>query len=435
MAKSTKKSKKIYVDYASGAMPNPSSIHEEGVKAKKNLESARKDVASVLACRPSEVIFTSGGTEGNNLAIQGITLSYFFSHCALLGVPSGTLADKKNIKVPLPHIITTNIEHSSVLETFKLLEKRNLAEVTIVGVEADGIVDPKKIRKALKKNTVLVSVMYANNEIGTIQPLREIAKEIRHFKKINSTKGEILSREDIAQSYPFFHTDAVQAVNYLDLNVERLGVDLLTLSGTKIEGAGRVGILYKKSYVPISPVFGGGDQEMGLRPGTENLEAILKFRDAFLESDKIKNKEALRVCKLKDYFLTELHNIFSSDKAVIARGTRKNINEAKFTINGSLENRLPNNVNITIPKIPSDLLVIELSARGIMASSKSACKSGDGKASYVIEAIRQSDSKKSSTEEDGSIRFSFGRDTTKEDISFILKALKDIFSKLERWYI
>ncbi len=374
------------MDYASGVMPNPSSIHQNGVASKIKLENARKDVAKILSCRQSEVIFTSGGTEGNNIAIQGTLLAY-------------TGKDT-------PHIITTNIEHSSVLETFKLLEKRKLAEVTFVPVESNGIVDPQKIRKALKKNTVLVSVMYANNEIGAIQPIREIAKEIRHFKKSNAKNYKLKTT-----SYPFFHTDAVQAVNYLDLNIERLGVDLLTLSGSKIEGSGRVGILYKKNNLQLSAVFGGGDQEFGLRPGTENLPAILEFRDAFLQTDKIKIKENARMLGLQKYFLLKIKN-------------------EKFIINGDEENRLPNNINITIPKIPSDLLVIELSARGIMVSSKSACKTGDGKASHVIQAIN-----KNLNEQDGSIRFSFGRNTNKKDIDYTVNALKQILNKLAKWYI
>ena len=366
-------------------MPNPSSIHELGVITRRKLENARRHVAEVLFARPGEIIFTSGGTESNNLAIQGVVYAASF----------------------LPHIITTNIEHPSVLETFKLLEKRKLAQITIVPVEKNGIVDPRKIKKEIKKNTVLVSVMYANNEIGTIQPIKEIAKTVRYFRKSVKVKP---SREGLTfTGYPLFHTDAVQAANYLDLNVEKLGVDLLTLSGSKIPGAGRVGVLYKRKNTPLVNVFGGGDQEQGLRPGTENWPEILKFASALQAAQKIKNKEAKRLNKLRDYFITSL--------------------TSKFLINGDLENRLPNNVSITFPNIPSDLLVLELSARGIMCSSKSACKSSRDEGSYVIAALRPN-----ADPEVGALRFSLGKDTTKKDIDHTIKALVQILQKLKKWY-
>ena len=373
------------MDYAASSMPNPSSIHELGVITRRKLENARRHVAEVLFARPGEIIFTSGGTESNNLAIQGVVYAASF----------------------LPHIITTNIEHPSVLETFKLLEKRKLAQITIVPVEKNGIVDPRKIKKEIKKNTVLVSVMYANNEIGTIQPIKEIAKTVRYFRKSVKVKP---SREGLTfTGYPLFHTDAVQAANYLDLNVEKLGVDLLTLSGSKIEGAGRVGVLYKKKPVPLAPIFGGGDQEQSIRPGTENWPEILKFASALQAAQKIKNKEAKRLNKLRDYFITSL--------------------TSKFLINGDLENRLPNNVSITFPNIPSDLLVLELSARGIMCSSKSACKSSRDEGSYVIAALRPN-----ADPEVGALRFSLGKDTTKKDIDHTIKALVQILQKLKKWY-
>lgn len=380
MAKSNRKAKEIYLDYAASVLANPSSIHELGVSAKKKLENARGEVANVLGSRKEEVIFTSGGTESNNLAIQGVILAW-----------QGKL---------LPHIITTNTEHPSVLETCKLLEKRKLVQISIIPVEANGIIDPQKIKKEIRKNTVLISVMYANNEIGTIQPIKEIAKEIRHYKKKNKSNNI------------FFHIDAVQAANYLDLNVEKLSVDLLSLSGSKIEGAGRVGVLYKKKIVSLSTVFGGGDQEMGLRPGTENLSEILKFSVALKRVQNIKKKETKRLSQLRDYFISSL---IRANKRIV--------------LNGDLEKRLPNNINITFPKIPSDLLVIELSARGIMASSKSACKSSRAEGSYVIKAIHPAiDS------EIGGVRFSLGTSTTKKDIDYTLKSLSEILTKLKKWY-
>lgn len=418
------KSKEIYMDYASSVLPNPSSIHSSGVKEKNKLENSRAKIARILKTQPKNIIFTSGGTESNNLAIQGVVFSWL---------------ENKNMK-ELPHIITTNIEHSSVLETCKLLEKRKLAQISIIPVEPNGIVDPKKIKKEIKKNTVLVSVMYANNEIGTIQPIREIAKEIRHYKKAkaesfsNGLVEPALLRTNVRATrgpeknlltlrfYPFFHTDAVQAVNYLDINVERLSVDLLSLSGSKVEGAPRIGVLYKRKGVTLSNIFGGGDQEFGLRPGTENVPLILGLAQALEITEKMKEKESKRLSALRDYFIRKLMS--------------KTVFDMEIKINGDLKNRLPNNINITIPKIPSDLLVLELSARGIYASEKSACKSGDKKGSYVIEALHPSLLPPLSKGRVGvgSLRFSLGRETSKADINQTIKALSEILKKLKKWY-
>ncbi len=426
------KSRNIYMDYTASVSPNPSSIHVLGVQVKMKLQNARVEVANILGSRPEEIIFTSGGTESNNLAIQGVVLAIW------------ELGSQKGAELPkLPHIITTNIEHPSVLETFRMLKKRKLAEISIVPVEKNGIVDPKKIKKEIKKNTVLVSMMYANNEIGTIQPIKEIAKEIRHWKKGQkysfwgvSQAGELRGSarppgrdSDPTKEYfwPFLHTDAVQAANYLDLNVEKLGVDLLSLSGSKIEGAGRVGVLYKKKSVKLVPIFGGGDQEMGLRPGTENLPEILKFSKALKLTQENKEKESKRLIQLQNYFFNKLHhsNILTNIGMII---------------NGDKENRLPNNINISFPKIPSDLLVLELSAKGIMVSSKSACKSSQKEGSYVINAIRNSEARLpearslASGDEIGGLRFSLGKKTTKADIDYTIKVLSQILQKLKKWY-
>lgn len=371
-----KKSNKIYLDYASSSLrgsPNPSAIHELGLQEKRKLARARERVAEVLGARPDEIIFTSGATESNNLAV--------------LGMPKG-------------HIVTTNIEHASVLET-----ARHRGDVTFVPVETNGIVDPKKILKAIRSDTVLVSVMYANNEIGTIQPLGEIAKVIRHANKTRKKKT-------------YFHTDAVQAANFLELNVAKLGVDLLSLNGAKIYGPKSTGVLYVRTGTPLSPIMWGGEQEGGLRPGTENPDLVLELALALEQAQKIKEKESDRLSELRDYFFDSLARL-----------------SKKILINGDRLNRLPNNVNITIPNIPSDLLVIELSARGIMASAKSACKAGDGKDSYVIAALRNTDGLPAKAgAEAGSIRFSLGRETKKEDIDYAVQELSKILRKLEKWY-
>lgn len=393
MLKSTKKTSRIYLDCASSALSissNPGAIHELGVKEKNKLENARMTIANILNAHNNEIIFTSGATESNNLVILGLVqnLRQYFK---------------------LPHIVTTNIEHASVLEVCKHLEKTKQAEVTFVKVEESGIVNPEKIKKSLKKNTILVSVMYANNEIGTIQPIQKIAKEIRHWNK---------NRKKVFVPV-FFHTDATQAVNYLPVSIPQLGVDMMSFNSAKIYGPKGVGVLYVKKNTPISPIMFGGDQEFGLRPGTENVVLAVGFAKALEITEKIKDEEVKRLTKLQNYFL---------DK-IFKNTTNSAIAKSLVILNGDRENRLPNNINITIPNIPSDLLVIELSAKGIMTSSKSACKAGDGKASYVIKAINQN-----IKETDGSIRFSLGRQTTKSDIDYTIKSLSEILTKLKKWY-
>lgn len=401
------KSKKIYLDNAAATSiepkvlsamvkilkedyANPSAIHDLGVISKNKLEESRKKIADILKAHKDEIVFTSGATESNNLAI--------------LGILENLEKNKNEDKNFVPHVITTNIEHPSVLETCKYLEKNKKAEVTFVSVEENGIIDVKKIKKTIKSNTVLVSVMYANNEIGTIQPIQEIVKEIRHFNKINNKKV-------------LFHTDATQAVNYLSVNTEKLGMDLMSFNSGKIYGPKGVGVLYikRKANSSISKILFGGEHEFNLRPGTENLANIVGLTEALKITEKIKNKESARLISLRNYFIEKLLNL-NADKKI-------NIN-----INGDLENRLSNNVNITISKIPSDLLVLELSARGIFVSEKSACKSGEKASSHVIKAIC---SRKDST---SSLRFSMGRQTKKEDLDYVIKCLVQILKKLEKWY-
>ncbi len=403
----TKLKKKVYLDNASATpldlsvlnkmnhafkkyYANPSAIHDSGMETKKVLDEARDSVGKILGGHMNEIIFTSGATESNNLAILGV----------LQNLPK---------KYKTPHIVTTNIEHASVIEVFKFLEKEKKIEVTYLEVEKNGIVDISKLKKVFKENTVLVSVMYANNEIGTIQPIKEIAKTIRHFKK--NTK------EDREEVYPLFHTDATQAVNYLDINVLRLGVDMMSLNGGKIYGPKGVGVLFKKRRIILNPLILGGDQEFGLRSGTQNTPLVLGLSEALSKTEDMKINEVKRLTNLRDTLIKKLKNLF--DRL-----------EIDLVLNGDEVIRLPNIINITIPRIPSDLLLIELSARGIYVSEKSACKSGDKKNSHVLEAIHGKQS-----ESINSIRFSLGRDTKKEDLNYVILSLSDILKKLKKWYI
>ncbi|MFA5933936.1 MAG: cysteine desulfurase family protein [Candidatus Paceibacterota bacterium] len=383
-----KEVEKAMQPYMGKLYANPGGLHKEGVEAKNALVSARASIASILFARPEEIIFTSGGTESDNLAVLGIVTSY-----------------KLQVTKKKPHIVTTNIEHSAVREVCKFLEENKMAEVTYVPVESNGIVDPKKIRSALKGNTVLVSVMYVNNEIGTIQPISEIAKSIRHFKKLRRGDG----------IYPLFHTDAAQAIAYLPVRVDRLGVDLLSCNGAKIYGPKGVGFLYVKKSTPIKSMLHGGNQEYDLRAGTENMPGIIGIAKALEICEKLKEKESNRLTKLRNYFIEQI---------------KKHIPEA--VLNGDQITRLPNNVNISIPQIDSELLVLELDACGIAVSSKSACKSDDPDESYVISALRIG-GKPGFPQEEGSVRFSMGRQTTKQDIDYTLKTLKQIIVKIKKW--
>lgn len=397
--------KHIYLDYASTApvdpsveramrpywsvnYGNPSALHSMGIKAGNAIKTARVAIAETLAVHPDEVVFTSGGTESDNSAIIG-TVMAAMAH------------------VKRPHIVTTNIEHSAVIETCKALEAQGI-EVTYVAANADGIIEPAAIKKALKPTTVLVSVMYANNEIGTIQPIQEIAKVIRHFRKHAARPyGTDLF------TYPALHTDAAQAVQYLPIRVPALGVDLLSFNGSKIYGPKGIGALYKKRSLPFARMQFGGDQEHGLRAGTENVPLIVGFGFALTLSEKIKAKETVRLVKLRDYFIKSLEKAFP-----------------KVIINGHRTKRLPNNVNASFPGYESDFLVIGLDAHGIYASGKSACKSGDGETSYVIKAIRPD-----TDASEGSVRFSLGRSTTKQNIDATIKALKQIVAVQETFLL
>jgi len=358
---------------------NPSSVHKEGVAARTAIESARGKVADFFDAHPDEIIFTSGGVESNNLAILGT-----------FGSPT-----PKDLGVGLPkveqcHAITSAIEHSSVLDTFRSLESMGLA-VTYVGVNEKGIIDPKDIKEALRADTKLVSIMYANNEIGSIQPIAEIAKVIRDF-----SKGKNIQK-------PIFHTDAAQALNYIDVKVLKLDVDMLSASASKIYGPKGAGILYVKRNTNISQIMYGGGQEMGIRPGTENTSAIVGCGEAVSITTKIKEKEMTRMKILNNYFTLKIRNNFSN--AVI----------------NSTDEGLPNIVNVSFPETESEEIVLRLDAKGIACSGKSACKTEDEEVSYVVNALGEGHYPESA------VRFSMGRDTKKGDIDFTIKKLKEIF--------
>ncbi len=396
----------IYLDHASATPPdprvlrvftaaqtlwaNPSALYADGVTAKNLLEQSRRTVADIVRAHPDEMIFTSGGSEGNNLAIRGIVNAY-------LSNVTGQLSN-------VPNIVTTNIEHASVLETCRDLEKTGRATVTYVPVEPNGVVDPKKIKEAITPETVLVSVMYANNEIGTIQPIHEIAKVIRYFRKSNVT-GELSN-----VSYPYFHTDAIQAINYFPLFVDSLGVDLMTLSASKAYGIRGSGILYVRRNTKISPEITGGEQEYGLRAGTESPALASACAHALKISADMRDAETSRLTILRGLLFTELKKVLP-----------------EMIVNGDRELRLPNNVNISIPNISSEMLTLYLGARGVLVSGKSACKSTDESVSHVIAALRPDESPTT-----GSLRFSLGRATTESDIHSVIVAIKKVLPLIQK---
>lgn len=352
---------------------NPSALHREGVIARDALEKARKKVADFLGAHADEIIFTSGATEANNMTLAGVVQS----------------ARARGLKHP--HIIVSSIEHPSVLEAARMMEAQGV-KVSYASVDKRGVVDIKNFRKLITPETVLISIMYANNEIGTIEPIRDIAKEIRRARKVNNS------------IYPYFHTDAAQATNYLDISVARLGVDLMTISSGKIYGPRGVGILYVRRGVQIEPLMYGGDHEIGRRPGTETVSLAIGFAQACTLTEKIKQKESKRVEKLRN---------------LLAEKIIKDISDC--SINGDLSISLPNILNISFSNCDGEALVIYLDAKGIAVSGRSACKNSSGGLSHVILAIG-----KAGEGESGAIRFSLGRETTRENIIEVAKVLPGV---------
>jgi cysteine desulfurase len=395
--------------YWSEDFGNPGSITKMGVKAKLAVENSRRNIADVLIVRPQEIIFTSGGTESNNLAIFGL-VNHLVSQTR-----HSSLEKEESKSFSNMHFITTNIEHSSVTVCFKELQRRG-AKVDYLAVKENGIIDTHDLRKLIKPNTVLISIGYANNEIGVIQPIKEITKEVRHARKMNKN------------NFPIFHTDASQAGLYCNLNLNELGVDLMTLDAQKINGPKGVGLLYIKAGVELSPLIFGGGQEKGLRSGTENVPLIVGMAKALemirgAESAKalgvirsaVKRRELLvmKIKKLRDYFWQKI---------------QQEIPEA--VLNGDLENRLPNNLNISISGIDSEFTVLCLDEVGIVCSTKSACNRDDD-GSFVVRALGKTDDLVKST-----LRFSLSENITKLDINFVVTKLKSIIKKqLEQKYI
>ena len=375
-----KKVLKKMTPYFSEQFFNAGSIYQEGFDVRDILQNARIKISKFLCVRPQEIIFTDGGTEANNLVLRGLVSRW-----------------KKDNKGGIPHIITSEIEHASILETCKDLESKNLAEITYISVDGQGSLNLKELKESFKDNTILVSISYVNGEIGVIQDIRTIAKTIRHYRKHHKTH------------LPYFHTDAVQAVNYLDINVQKLGVDFMTINGSKIYGPKKIAALYKKTNIKIDSIITGGSQEFGLRSGTENIPYIVGFSEAILLL-------TVSMQELEFERLQVLQNFFQ--ELLVKKMT------INFVINGMHSERIPNIINISIPDLSSEEIVLRLDAVGVKTSVKSACKSGEEGDSHVIRALRDTNTQ--------SIRFSFGRDTTKKDVEYVVQQLVFISDKMQQ---
>ncbi len=392
--------KRIYLDYAtttpldpqvlramkpylSKIFGNPESLHTEGVRAAKSLKESRERVARLLEAHEDEIVFTSGGTESNNIAVLGL----------LAGIVKNAQGSTNVIK---QHVITSVIEHPSVLETMRTLEQKGVS-VTYVPVDKEGIIDLDFLTRSLRVETVVVSVMYANNEIGTIQPVRKISALLRESAK---TIPYTLDNR------PLLHTDACQAPLYLLVNQNNLGADLISLDGHKMYGPKGVGALYIRRGVKIAPLVHGGGQERGLRPGTVSVPLVVGFAEAFSIAAKRRAKETKRLAGLRDYFLREAQRMFP-----------------KATVNGSVTNRLANNVNLAFAGLDAEFAVLQLDALGIACSAKSACLEGE-RDSYVIKSLGRGDGT-----EHSSLRFTLGRATTKQEIGQTLRAIREVCNR------
>ncbi len=346
---------------------NPSSIYKLGREARKAIEDSREKIAKVLNCKANEIYFTAGGSESDNTAIKGIAK-----------------ANKKRGN----HIITSKIEHPAVLETCKQLEKEGF-EITYISVDEKGIVNLEELKKSIKPTTILITIMFANNEIGTIQPIEEI--------------GKIAKENNI-----YFHTDSVQAVGSIKIDVQKLNIDSLSLSGHKFYGPKGVGALYVKTGIPFEKFISGGHQERNKRAGTENVAGIVGIGKAIELAYENLDEYNKKIKELRDYYVKQVEEKIPYIK-----------------INGDMEKRLPGNSNISFRFIEGEGLLLNLDLKGICASSGSACTSGSLEPSHVLLAIGLPHEIAH-----GSLRVSIGKYNTKEEIDYLIENLMEIVTRL-----
>lgn len=362
-------SEEVYLEmlpYLKDHFGNPSSTYDLGADNKSALLQARRQIAQTLSCDPQNIFYTSGGTESDNWALIGIA-----EQCEQHG----------------KHIITTKIEHHAILNTCDYLKKRGY-EITYLDVDEQGYVNPEQVKQALRKDTILVSIMLANNEIGTIEPIKEIGQILQHHSAV-------------------FHTDAVQAYGHMEIPVKDWHIDLMSASAHKFHGPKGVGFLYVRNGIRIPSFLHGGHQERGMRAGTENVPAIVGMGKAAELAYMNLQETQTRIAKLRDYMIYRMENEITYCHR-----------------NGPRVNRLANNVNFSFQFVDGETMVILLDMEGICASAGSACTAGQAVASHVIQALH--------VPEDlarGTVRFTLSDDTTKEDIDYTIMALKKILDK------
>lgn len=346
---------------------NPSSLYSLGRKAKTGIEKARKNVANLINCNPNEIYFTSSGTESDNTIIKQIAKKY-----------------KKNKK----HIITSKIEHPAVLHTCQVLEKEGI-DVSYINVNKEGIIDLEELKRSIRNDTFLITIMSANNEIGTIQPIETIAK----IAKIHNI---------------IFHTDAVQACGNMPIDVKKMGIDALSLSGHKINAPKGVGALYVKNGIEFDRFMDGGHQERNKRGGTENVASIVGLGEACLIAKNNLEPHIKHLQELRDYYIKQVEEKIQFVK-----------------LNGAKSKRLPGNANFSFEFIDGSALLFKLDEKGICASSGSACTSGSSEPSHVLKAIGLPDNLSK-----GALRVSFGEENTKEDVDYLINSLIEIVNEL-----
>jgi len=356
----------LMTDVMKNVYGNPSSLHSFGREAKKYVDEARQKVADLVGAKFEEIYFTSGGTESDNIAI--------------LGAAYGNSKKGK-------HIITSSVEHHAVLDPCHQLEKSGY-DLTVIPVDKYGMIDPERVKKEIREDTVLITIMHANNEVGTIQPVEEIGK---------------IARENGV----FFHTDCVQSVGKVPVNVDALGADLLTFSSHKIYGPKGMGVLYKRKGVRVQPLVYGGGQERKIRSGTENTLGIIGFGKAAEIAARDLETENMRVKALRDRFI---------------KGVLEKIPDTR--LNGHPEKRLPHNAHFSFAYVEGESLLLSLDMKGVAVSSGSACSSTSLQASHVLTAIGLPQEIVH-----GSVRFTLGRDNMEEDIDYVLGVLPEIVAR------
>lgn len=408
--------------YFSAKFGNPGSLHSFGQEAIGAVDLSREIITKAIGANFREIVFTGSATEANNLALRGVL------NCCKSQIANRKSISSSQFTHSKPRLIISAVEHESVLETARALEKEGI-EVIILPVNKSGIVDLKKLKAALNERTVLVSIMYANNEIGTIQPLSEIISIVKDFRMQIANRKSLIDLSPKNSLWPFFHTDAVQALQFLDCNVNNLGVDLMTISAHKIYGPKGVGALYIKNNSLgnpfISAIVSGGGQEFGLRSGTENVPNIVGFGKAVELVVGEREKSAKQILEFKNHLWNGIRKIYSLSQ-INADCTQKDTEiirrRSAFSQRDSAV--LPNILNVYFPDYKAEEIMVGLDLAGVAVSSGSACSSRAAKASHVVAALGYSEERARR-----SVRFSLGRPTTIKEIDATIKIFKNLIRR------